>query len=192
MCARCRLSSEKAPRPEIFLAKCPRATMVASVVSSGAVHREARRSPRRSGHWRLVWVRAGSLTRPTSATEGLPVSDLWRLARRLGAEPYEYTVPYEPDIQAALDKLRSRVFEHHSRFDELLELLFLLCGLPPNAGPIRSSCATGEPTLRRRSSHDARIRVGHTTPSRHSTSACSFVRPFVVESHARNGRKLGT
>jgi len=29
----------------------------------------------------------------------------------LGAEPYEYTVPYEPDIQAALDKLRRRVFE---------------------------------------------------------------------------------
>ena len=29
----------------------------------------------------------------------------------MGAEPYEYTVPYEPDIQAALDKLRSRVFE---------------------------------------------------------------------------------
>ncbi len=29
----------------------------------------------------------------------------------MGAEPYEYTVPYEPDIQAALNKLRSRVFE---------------------------------------------------------------------------------
>jgi hypothetical protein len=29
----------------------------------------------------------------------------------MGAEPYEYTVPYEPDIQAALDKLRQRVFE---------------------------------------------------------------------------------
>ena len=29
----------------------------------------------------------------------------------MGAEPYDYTVPYEPDIQAALDKLRSRVFE---------------------------------------------------------------------------------
>ena len=29
----------------------------------------------------------------------------------MGAEPYEYTVPYEPDIQAALDKLRTRVFE---------------------------------------------------------------------------------
>ena len=29
----------------------------------------------------------------------------------LGAEPYKYTVPYEPDIQAALDKLRRRVFE---------------------------------------------------------------------------------
>jgi hypothetical protein len=29
----------------------------------------------------------------------------------MGAEPYEYTVPYEPDIQAALDKLRRRVFE---------------------------------------------------------------------------------
>jgi hypothetical protein len=29
----------------------------------------------------------------------------------MGAEPYEYTVPYEPDIQAALEKLRRRVFE---------------------------------------------------------------------------------
>jgi hypothetical protein len=29
----------------------------------------------------------------------------------MGAEPYEYTVPYETDIQAALDKLRRRVFE---------------------------------------------------------------------------------
>jgi hypothetical protein len=29
----------------------------------------------------------------------------------MGAEPYEYTVAYEPDIQAALDKLRRRVFE---------------------------------------------------------------------------------
>ncbi len=29
----------------------------------------------------------------------------------MGAEPYEYTVPYEPDIQSALDKLRLRVFE---------------------------------------------------------------------------------
>jgi hypothetical protein len=29
----------------------------------------------------------------------------------VGGEPYEYTVPYEPDIQAALDKLRKRVFE---------------------------------------------------------------------------------
>jgi hypothetical protein len=29
----------------------------------------------------------------------------------VGAEPYEYTVPYEPDIQAALDKLRRRAFE---------------------------------------------------------------------------------
>jgi hypothetical protein len=29
----------------------------------------------------------------------------------MGAEPYNYTVPYEPDIQAALDKLRRRVFE---------------------------------------------------------------------------------
>ncbi len=28
----------------------------------------------------------------------------------MGAEPYDYTVPYEPDIQAALDKLRRRVF----------------------------------------------------------------------------------
>jgi hypothetical protein len=29
----------------------------------------------------------------------------------MGAEPYEYTVPYEPDIQAALNKLRRRVFD---------------------------------------------------------------------------------
>lgn len=29
----------------------------------------------------------------------------------MGAEPYDYTVPYEQDIQAALDKLRQRVFE---------------------------------------------------------------------------------
>ncbi len=29
----------------------------------------------------------------------------------MGGEPYDYTVPYEPDIQAALDKLRRRVFE---------------------------------------------------------------------------------
>lgn len=29
----------------------------------------------------------------------------------MGAEPYQYTVPYEPDIQAALEKLRRRVFE---------------------------------------------------------------------------------
>jgi hypothetical protein len=29
----------------------------------------------------------------------------------MGAEPYDYTVPYEPDIQAALDKLRRKVFE---------------------------------------------------------------------------------
>src|SRR5262249_1139086 len=39
----------------------------------------------------------------------------------MGAEPYDYTVPYEPDIQAALDKLRRRVFEskefHGAEFD---------------------------------------------------------------------------
>jgi hypothetical protein len=29
----------------------------------------------------------------------------------MGAEPYQYTVPYEPDTQAALDKLRRQVFE---------------------------------------------------------------------------------
>lgn len=29
----------------------------------------------------------------------------------VGTEPYDYTVPYEPDIQAALNKLRRRVFE---------------------------------------------------------------------------------
>jgi hypothetical protein len=29
----------------------------------------------------------------------------------MGAEPYSYTVPYEPDIQAALEKLRRHVFE---------------------------------------------------------------------------------
>ncbi|WP_150106166.1 hypothetical protein [Rubinisphaera brasiliensis] len=29
---------------------------------------------------------------------------------RVGAEPYDYTVPYEADIQAALDKLRQQVF----------------------------------------------------------------------------------
>jgi hypothetical protein len=29
----------------------------------------------------------------------------------MGAEFYDYTVPYEPDVQAALDKLRRRVFE---------------------------------------------------------------------------------
>jgi hypothetical protein len=28
----------------------------------------------------------------------------------MGAEAYQYTVPYEPDVQAALDKLRRRVF----------------------------------------------------------------------------------
>ncbi len=28
----------------------------------------------------------------------------------MGAEPYDYTVPYEPDIQAALAKLRQQVF----------------------------------------------------------------------------------
>lgn len=29
----------------------------------------------------------------------------------MGAEPYRYTVPYETDIQSALDKLRAQVFE---------------------------------------------------------------------------------
>jgi hypothetical protein len=29
----------------------------------------------------------------------------------VGAHAYQYTVPYEPDIQAALEKLRRRVFE---------------------------------------------------------------------------------
>jgi hypothetical protein len=29
----------------------------------------------------------------------------------VGAEPYQYVVPYEPDIEVALDKLRRRVFE---------------------------------------------------------------------------------
>jgi hypothetical protein len=29
----------------------------------------------------------------------------------MGAEPYSYIVPYESDIQAALEKLRRRVFE---------------------------------------------------------------------------------
>jgi hypothetical protein len=29
----------------------------------------------------------------------------------VGAEAYQYTVPYEPDVQAALEKLRRRVFE---------------------------------------------------------------------------------
>jgi hypothetical protein len=39
----------------------------------------------------------------------------------VGAEAYDYTVPYEPDIQAALEKLRRRVFEskkfHGARHD---------------------------------------------------------------------------
>ena len=56
---------------------------------------------RSSGHGRRIY--AVSKNRDLgSQFEGLTV----------GAEPYEYTVPYEPDIQAAvLDKLRSRVFE---------------------------------------------------------------------------------
>lgn len=29
----------------------------------------------------------------------------------MGAEPYEYTVPYESDVRAALNKLREQVFE---------------------------------------------------------------------------------
>ena len=29
----------------------------------------------------------------------------------MGAEPYQYTVPFEQDIQAALDKLRAEVFQ---------------------------------------------------------------------------------
>lgn len=29
----------------------------------------------------------------------------------MGAEPYDYTVPYETDIQNALEKLRAKVFE---------------------------------------------------------------------------------
>lgn len=29
----------------------------------------------------------------------------------MGAEPYDYTVPYETDIQSALEKLRAAVFE---------------------------------------------------------------------------------
>ena len=29
----------------------------------------------------------------------------------MGAEPYDYTVPYEADIQSALNKLRQQVFE---------------------------------------------------------------------------------
>jgi hypothetical protein len=29
----------------------------------------------------------------------------------VGAHPYEYTVPYEPDVQSALDRLRRQVFE---------------------------------------------------------------------------------
>ncbi len=29
----------------------------------------------------------------------------------MGAEPYSYAVPYEPDLQGALDKLRRQVFE---------------------------------------------------------------------------------
>jgi hypothetical protein len=29
----------------------------------------------------------------------------------MGGELYEYTVPYEPNVQAALDKLRRKVFE---------------------------------------------------------------------------------
>lgn len=29
----------------------------------------------------------------------------------MGAEPYEYTVPYHPDVQGALDALRRRVFD---------------------------------------------------------------------------------
>ena len=29
----------------------------------------------------------------------------------MGAEPYDYTVPYESDIQSALEKLRAKVFQ---------------------------------------------------------------------------------
>lgn len=29
----------------------------------------------------------------------------------MGAEPYQYVVPYQPDIQAALDDLREQVFD---------------------------------------------------------------------------------
>ncbi len=39
----------------------------------------------------------------------------------MGGEAYDYFVPYEPDIQAALEKLRRRVFEggqfHGAEFD---------------------------------------------------------------------------
>jgi hypothetical protein len=39
----------------------------------------------------------------------------------VGAEAYHYTVPYEPDIQAALERLRRQVFEtkqfHGAQFD---------------------------------------------------------------------------
>ncbi len=49
----------------------------------------------------------------------------------MGAEPYEYTVPYEADIQSALGKLREEVFQsgkyygaefHPSNAEEALEL----------------------------------------------------------------------
>lgn len=92
----------------------------------------------------------------------------------MGAEPYDYLVPYESDIQAALDKLRARVFDsgqfrgaeyNPSTPEEALEMMDadgtgsildisrvseqpdFFCAAPLTEGELQTCFGTSQPTL---------------------------------------------
>ena len=52
----------------------------------------------------------------------------------MGASPYWYFVPYEPDIDAALQKLRQREFEAGRYNPVIRDMLFPLSDPPPRPG----------------------------------------------------------
>lgn len=92
----------------------------------------------------------------------------------MGAEPYDYLVSYEPDIQTALDKLRAQVFEsgqyrgaedNPATPEEALEMMDaegtgsildisrvseqpdFFCAAPLSEGELQTCFGTSQPTL---------------------------------------------
>ena len=63
----------------------------------------------------------------------------------MGADPYWYFVPYEPDIESALQKLRRREFEAGRYNPVIKSMRFPLSDPPPSPGPPRQTKSCESP-----------------------------------------------